>query len=326
VNDKTQSADMAKAVLTTKVSPAYDDLPEFRYHFPATYLNCLKGAVGDWVLYYEPRRTTSNLSSTGGRQAYFATARLDRIEVDPAIENLYYGFVSDYIEFDQAVPFSEGDFYYESKLKKESGSTNKGAFGRAVREIPESEYDLILQSGFSHVLRQKARLRSEPDIPELTITPHAGFGEAAQTNYNAEIPFSVDRPILEQLVTRPFREKVFSAVIKNAYCDTCAMTGLKIINGGGRSEVQAAHIRPVAEKGPDSIRNGIALSATVHWMFDRGLVSIDDDFTLLVAKDRLPDIAERLFVDDRKLILPPRHDARPHAKFLAYHRNKVFKG
>ncbi len=28
---------MAKAVLTTKVDPTYDDLPEVRYHFPRTY-------------------------------------------------------------------------------------------------------------------------------------------------------------------------------------------------------------------------------------------------------------------------------------------------
>lgn len=29
---------MAKAVLTTKIDPTYDDLPEQRYHFPRTYL------------------------------------------------------------------------------------------------------------------------------------------------------------------------------------------------------------------------------------------------------------------------------------------------
>lgn len=29
--------DMAKAVFTTKVEPACDDLPEFRHHFPRSY-------------------------------------------------------------------------------------------------------------------------------------------------------------------------------------------------------------------------------------------------------------------------------------------------
>ena len=71
---------MAKAVLTTKVDPSYDDLPEDRYHFPRTYLNAAREALGDWIVYYEPRRVSADLSSHGGRQSYFATARIDRIE------------------------------------------------------------------------------------------------------------------------------------------------------------------------------------------------------------------------------------------------------
>ena len=43
---------MVKAVLTTKVDPSYDDLPEDRYHFPRTYLNAAREALGDWIVYY----------------------------------------------------------------------------------------------------------------------------------------------------------------------------------------------------------------------------------------------------------------------------------
>ena len=67
---------MAKAVLVTKVDPTYDDLPEERYHFPRTYLRQVEAALGDWIVYYEPRRSTGDLSSRGGRQAYFAMHRL----------------------------------------------------------------------------------------------------------------------------------------------------------------------------------------------------------------------------------------------------------
>ena len=135
-----------------------------------------------------------------------------------------------------------------------------------------------------------------------------------------------DRRIIKQLVSRPFRDRAFAAAVKGAYCDTCAMTGLKIINGGGRSEVQAAHIRPVEHNGPDSVRNGIALSGTVHWMFDRGLVAIDDDYSLLLVKDRLPDTVDRLLGGNRKLLLPERSDMYPHKKFLEYHRREIYKG
>jgi putative restriction endonuclease len=140
----------------------------------------------------------------------------------------------------------------------------------------------------------------------------------------AEDPLSYERPIIERMISRPFRDLAFAAGVKEAYANTCAMTGLSIINGGGRAEVQAAHIRPVAHHGPDSIRNGLALSGTIHWIFDRGLVSIDENYSILVARDRLPDTVTRMLRNE--LLLPDRPDQRPHAHFLQYHRARIFKG
>ena len=52
---------MTKAILTTKVDPTCDDLPEERYHFPRTYLRPMEEAKGDWIIYYEPRRTRGKI-------------------------------------------------------------------------------------------------------------------------------------------------------------------------------------------------------------------------------------------------------------------------
>src|ERR1700721_534680 len=126
---------MTKSVFTTKSDPTYDDLPEFRYHFPKTYLRQAEATVGDWIVYYEPRRSSGELSSRGGRQAYFATARVTAIRPDPNKRDHFYAFVSDFLEFDHAVPFREGGHYFESKLRRHDGETSKGAFGRSVRSI-----------------------------------------------------------------------------------------------------------------------------------------------------------------------------------------------
>jgi putative restriction endonuclease len=40
----------------------------------------------------------------------------------------------------------------------------------------------------------------------------------------------------------------------------------------------------VEANGPDIITNGIALSGTAHWMFDRGLISLADDLEVLVSR------------------------------------------
>ena len=98
-------------------------------------------------------------------------------------------------------------------------------------------------------------------------------------------------------------------------------------NGGGRPEVEAAHIIPVAERGPDTVRNGIALSGTLHWMFDRGLISVDGNHDLLIAQDSVAaEVADRLLVANRKLILPANPALAPHPDYLNWHRQNCFKG
>jgi putative restriction endonuclease len=302
---------VTKAVFTSKIEPSYDDLPEERYHFPRTYLRQVEAAVGDWIVYYEPRRASSDLSSRGGRQSYFATARVERIGRDLEREDHFYAYISDYLEFDRAVPFKDGAFYYEGALRRNDGATSKGAFGRAVRSISDSEYNLIDKAGFVQTI-------IETDFRRLQkLTPNLHIEEEAK---------EFERPVVEMVVARPFREAAFAVSVKAAYVNTCAMTGLQIINGGGRAEVQAAHIRPVAAGGSDSVRNGLALSGTIHWMFDRGLVAVDDDLSILVAAARLPDAVTRLLREDRKISVPAKPETRPHPVHLRYHRENIFKG
>lgn len=101
---------------------------------------------------------------------------------------------------------------------------------------------------------------------------------------------------------------------------------MHLINGGGKCEIEAAHIRPVAEDGPDSPRNGIALSRTVHWMFDRGIISLADDGKILMAKKLVPDQVKRMLNPDGQAILPSIPTLKPHRAFLKYHREIKFKG
>jgi putative restriction endonuclease len=301
---------MAKAVFTTKVNPSYKDLPEQRYHFPRTYLNYVQQTVGDYIVYYEPRRSSAELSSRGGRQSYFGFARVESVIQDGDLADHFFAIIdgSTYLDFDAPVPFLEGNKYYESALEKDDGSTNKGAFGRAVRLIPDVEFDLILRAGFGPVLSGEQSvetyIRDEVDEPQVEFK----------------------RPLVEMTISRPFRDRAFKFAVRAAYDNRCALTGLRLINGGGRPEVEAAHIKPVAADGPDTVRNGLALSGTVHWMFDRGLISIGDDYKILVAKDRVPDNALRLLNESRIANLPKDVTLHPNAHYLKYHRDKVFKG
>ena len=257
-----------------------------------------------------PAERAATYRVRGGRQAYFAIARIVEVRPDLSRADHFYADVNSYLDFPNPVPFREGLHYYEFAVQRDDGATNKGAFGRAVRSLPEDEYDAIFKAGFASVLAATSAGLLGPRF-------EGGFMEP---------PATFERPIIERVINRPFREAAFSGSIKSAYDDTCAFTGLKIINGGGRSEVQAAHIRPVMSSGPDFLRNGIALCGTVHWMFDRGLISIADNHELLVARGKVPQQVMRLLNPDRRVLVPPRAEQIPHPIFLRWHRENVFKG
>jgi len=91
-------------------------------------------------------------------------------------------------------------------------------------------------------------------------------------------------------------------------------------------EAEAAHIRPVEKGGPDSIRNGLALSGTAHWMFDRGLIGLSDDLDILISRQvNDPAGVEGIINGSGRALTPARDSERPHPAFLRWHRENCFK-
>jgi putative restriction endonuclease len=102
----------------------------------------------------------------------------------------------------------------------------------------------------------------------------------------------------------------------------------------GDAEVEAAHIKSVEAKGPDVVQNGLALSGTVHWMFDRGLLSVavlrqaQDDRGSSELSNHINDVdgVRKILNASGRARLPERVADRPDRQFLAWHREHCFKG
>lgn len=283
-------------IFVAKIGSAYDDHIEKRYHFPKRLLRAVEQAVGDFIIYYQSRRNGGNLS-------YFATARVTGIRPDNAKVDHYYASIEHYLDFDKPVHFRQSGGF-ESALFKPDGTVSQGRSRASVRGIPEAEYNAIVSAGYA----------GAPEWPDRDA-PQSGFEEE-----QAEF----ERPMVESVINRKFRDIKFRQQVQSAYDRRCALTGLRLINGGGRPEVEAAHIRPVAANGTDSIRNGIALSGTVHWMFDRGLISLRDDYSIVLSRHLNSDISH-LLTKDMIAIVPKDLNSRPHPINLEYHRDQVFK-
>jgi putative restriction endonuclease len=148
------------------------------------------------------------------------------------------------------------------------------------------------------------------------------IADVASGDHAAESQADYFAPRQKAATSRVVRDAAFARIIGNAYDRTCAMTGLRLCTEKGRVEIEAAHIRSVEENGPDSPRNGIALSRTIHWMFDRHWLAIGDEGEILVAKELVPDPVRNLLNPDMRI--KRLDDARltPHRSFVRFHRQK----
>jgi putative restriction endonuclease len=294
---------MAKLVLMHKADSIYDDEPDVRYDFPRPYLRAATEGIGDWVIYYEPVKA--------GPRGYFATARIDRIIPKPGAEGRFFALIEPgtYLEFDQPVPRLLQGHPLESSLAAPDGTPKSGGSQQlAVRRLSEDDFARIIALGLpADLIGAESRRYAAPE---------PAFADAAA-------PF--DRPVTERLTNRLYRDVAFRRRVRAAYDHRCAMSGLSLRNGGGRPEVQAAHIRPVESRGSDSVRNGLALSGTLHWMFDRGLLSVAEDHTILVSRNKVPsEVVDRLISPQGRLILPRDRRDWPHPENLRWHRENVF--
>jgi len=305
-----------KGVFVHKPHSRYDDVKGKQYHFPKRYLSKVEKTVGDWVVYYEPIFGEKGLFYTG-------CGRVAGVRPDANQHGHYYADISDYLDFDRNVPYRENRGY-ESKLVDADGRVNGGTAQNSVRLIEEHEFTRIVDAGLSQEPdwpdrdEDHADKYDDPTSGSITGLYDAGHGQ----------PTIIDAPYkrrtVDQLISRKWRDRKFAQNVRVAYDRTCAFTGLRLINGKGRPEVQAAHIRPIKDGGNDWVRNGIALSGTVHWMFDRGMLSLDDDYSIIVSRQLNYDVSHLLNADMRAKV-PSNVGARPHPLYLGWHRQHVFK-
>ena len=300
---------MTRGIFLHRTDSIYDDRPELQYQFPKQYLSRASQFVGDWIIYYEPRRGPT-------AKGYYAIARVEQIVPDPTADGMYLALIEpgSYLPFERDVPFSDADGPIERGVLNEAGAIS-GRAQAAVRPISIEDFNRIIERGL-------------PD--EEPLLPRAGDPETLVANLFVEehMPFQPDaeRERVALYSSRIVRDRVFRRIVLDAYGCRCAITGLKLINGGGRAEVEAAHIKSVEAHGPDIVTNGLALSGTAHWMFDRGLISLTDELEVLVSR-QVNDAQSvwALVNPTRRAIVPGNPAQRPHPSYLAWHRSICFK-
>lgn len=135
-------------------------------------------------------------------------------------------------------------------------------------------------------------------------------------------------PRTESRQTRIARSSVFRELVRKQYGRKCAVSGISIATPSPTMhEVVSAHVVPVSEGGSDDVRNGLALTQTLHWAFDRGLFGITRDRKVYVPKKVL-EISTNKFLSDflnKSILEASNKGMRVHPDALEWHMENVVK-
>jgi hypothetical protein len=155
-------------------------------------------------------------------------------------------------------------------------------------------------------------------------------GELIETALRLEsleewVPFAAeDRAVYK--ISRQKRDAAFRSIVLSNYNYTCAVTGQRF-KSPRHVEADGAHIIGKDVRGTDDPRNGVALSRSAHWAFDRGIFTISDQYEVVV-NPKISNASVSKFpaleIDHRKIVLPPEEHYWPHPDALAWHKQEVF--
>jgi len=94
--------------------------------------------------------------------------------------------------------------------------------------------------------------------------------------------------------------------------------------------LQAAHIKPYAQEGPNNPNNGLLLRQDLHTLFDKGYITIVDDLHVEVSKRLNEDYGNGrdyyAFHGQKLLEVPDSPQERPFSQFLQWHNENVYLG
>ena len=124
------------------------------------------------------------------------------------------------------------------------------------------------------------------------------------------------------------RDTLFRREIVRLYDDTCCITGVRVSAPYAFSMVDACHIVPFYKTFNNHPTNGIALCPNLHRAFDKGAVSIDENYRVIISRTFVEneDSAYSLKALAGKAIQLPRDEYfMPDLEAFAWHHKHTFR-
>ena len=202
----------------------------------------------------------------------------------------------------------------------------------AYAQFDSDLFTILRIPEYQEIFRQIIIDRYFPELRE-NIDDLAIEEEAAEYSESLiqgiEHPFSPYGDIASIQIETPVRSAGFRRAIMKIYDYMCAVCELNIRTSTGESVTDAAHIIPFSVSHNDDIRNGMSLCKSHHWAFDTGLISLNDDYQVIVSplmSEQGPTEGMLTQLRDKRIWTPEDDRYHPDRGALEWHRTEVLRG
>ena len=258
---------------------------------------------GDLLVYRTPQKASEN-----GKFYFFGACKVDQIiPLNKETGNQFSSFSKAY-PFQNWVFQEDLDGYKWTDKKKKEGTWEHFFNNYGMNEISRDDFLHILQLGFDSAVNTN----EDTDELKTEIKLHNNY---LNGNYRVEDESKTGK-------VRGKAQKVFSDQVKSIYENKCCVTGIT-----SKGLLVGSHIIPWSEDKDKRLdpTNGLCLSALVDKCFDKGLISVSDEYRVLIsAKVKLD---KELFqylkgYENIKIFLPHKKEFYPKKDYLSWHRTK----
>ncbi|MGY1810149.1 phosphorothioated DNA-binding restriction endonuclease [Blastococcus sp. SYSU D00669] len=173
------------------------------------------------------------------------------------------------------------------------------------------------------------RPKAIPVVARGLVDSH--FPATVAPDVLSALGFDPEEPVAPATPLDPGQRKrsaTWRAEVIEAWDRQCAFCGFDGQAGGVPVGLEAAHVRWFALDGPDSLDNGLALCMLHHKLFDRGMLGLDDEVSVVVSRRfsaRTPHGRAVYDLHGHRLAARPGTPlpALPHVR---WHQEQVFQG
>ena len=272
------------------------DIDFVQYNWSRSRYN--KVREGDYFLYRRPQKVSENK-----KFYFFGSGRVG--EIIDYTDNVICKVI-DPIRFKNII-FQDDIKNYEWAWKSKKRNDFQQFFNNyGMNQIPYEDIIYFLKEGIGENISEKFERKNRElvEAHKLLQDPNKG---AVGKSY--------------KIKSRGSLGKIFSDNIRVIYNNKCCITGIST-----RSLTESSHISPWGKdkKNRGNNNNGLLLSLVFHKCFDNGLISIDEDYKVLIGEN-ISDKNLKVYLEEyrgKKIKLPIKKEFYPDQELLEQHRVK----